>query len=76
MLGAGALPPDYVRNVTFVNASGHELLITGLFASNNKETICVDDGATGTIERNIDHGSYQLVDPLERVTIRRVGFPS
>jgi hypothetical protein len=29
MLGAGALPPNYVRNVTFENATGVALLITG-----------------------------------------------
>ena len=29
MLGAGALPPNYVRNVTFENSTGIALLITG-----------------------------------------------
>ena len=29
MLGAGVLPPNYVRNVTFENATGVALLITG-----------------------------------------------
>jgi hypothetical protein len=29
MLGVGVLPPNYVRNVTFENATGVALLITG-----------------------------------------------
>ena len=35
MLGAGALPPNYVRNVTFENATGFALTVTGTFKSNN-----------------------------------------
>ena len=29
LVGAGVLPPNYVRNVTFENATGIALLITG-----------------------------------------------
>ena len=75
LVGAGALPPNYVRNVTFENATGHALLITGQFKSNNQESISLAEGATETLERTIDHGDYQLVDPVERVTVHRASDP-
>ena len=69
MLGAGVLPPNYVRHVTFENATGITLLIKGSFRSNNQGSISVAAGATETLERTIDHGDYQLVDPIEHVTV-------
>ena len=35
MYGAGVLPPSYVRNVTFENATGFAVIVTGSFKSNN-----------------------------------------
>ena len=33
------------------------------------------EGATETLERTIDHGDYQTVDPVERVTVHSASDP-
>lgn len=70
MLGAGALPPNYVRNVTFINASGRSLVIVGEFKSHNKESVNIEANAEVTIEKTIDHGDFQTVDPIESVEVK------
>jgi len=73
MIGSGALPPSYVRNVTFINATGRPLVVVGSFKSQNQQEFNIDANATQTIERSIDHGDYQTVDAIENSQIRNIG---
>ena len=73
MLGAGVLTQNYVRNVTFENATGFPVIVTGSFRSNNQLSHTIDAGAAMTVERDIDHGDYQTVDPIENVVVKRSG---
>mmetsp|Transcript_28839 Transcript_28839/g.51359 ORF Transcript_28839/g.51359 Transcript_28839/m.51359 type:complete len:108 (-) Transcript_28839:2335-2658(-) len=63
-----ALPPKYVRRATIANSTGHTLNLHANFEQ-NEQTYSVEAGHSVEIEGSIDHGSWQAVDPLKKITV-------
>ncbi len=63
-----ALPPNYVRKVSVHNHMEHTLRFHVEFAQNHA-VYFVDPQGHQDIEGTIDHGSYQSVDPVKKITV-------
>jgi hypothetical protein len=62
-----ALPPAYVRRVILRNTTQLPLKFNVQFQQNTS-TFTAEAGATVEIENTIDHGDWQAVDPVEKIT--------
>lgn len=69
-----ALPPAYVRRVILKNTTSLPLTFRVQFKQNSA-TYTAEPGATVEIEGTIDHGDWQSVDPVEKITAESNGSP-
>lgn len=57
-------PPSYIRGVHFNNASGHAAKANVKFASGETKTFDLPAGVVTEVEKGINQGSYETVDPI------------
>ena len=63
-----ALAPNYVRKVSVNNHTQHKLTFHVQYATNHA-SFSVDPHGHQDFEGTIDHGSYQSVDPVKKITV-------
>ena len=68
-----ALPPRYVRSAILRNTTGATVTVKGFFQHDATTTWTLAPGQTVTVERSIDHGDWQQVDPLVKVSVHNEG---
>jgi hypothetical protein len=63
-----ALAPKYVRKVCVNNHTQHKLTFHVEYAQNHA-SFSVEPQGHQDFEGSIDHGSYQSVDPIKKITV-------
>ena len=61
--------PNYVRMVSVHNHSEHTLKFDAHFQQGNTASFTVEPHGHQDIEFTIDHGGYQTVDPVTKISV-------
>jgi hypothetical protein len=71
MLGAGCVPPSYIRSIVLRNLSPSSLKIKTIHSSGDIHSHSLDPTQTKKIEITLSHDTFQTVDPIKsfRVSI-------
>ena len=75
-LEAQVLPPNYVRSINFHNSTGVDATVHVSFESGAKETYTAKENSDLKVEKDIDHGTWQGVDPVVEFTVSHAGKES
>ena len=71
---SGLPPPSYCRAATFQNKAGTEVKLIIHFESGETDELSRQtNGSSITVERSINHGSWDAVDPIKRVKVTGLG---
>mmetsp|Transcript_31390 Transcript_31390/g.66857 ORF Transcript_31390/g.66857 Transcript_31390/m.66857 type:complete len:104 (+) Transcript_31390:85-396(+) len=66
-------PPSYLRAAHFENLVGMPIEIRTKHMSGEVQSSVVDKDGKGEIEKTVDHGSYETIDPIEEITVLAKG---
>ena len=71
---SGLLPPSYCRSATFQNKTGTAVKLIIYFESGETDELSrLTNGSSVTVERSINHGTWDAVDPIKRVEVTGLG---
>merc|ERR1712168_359220 len=69
-MGVGMVPPSYLRSAVFINNSNEPVTVKVTFESGEGEEHVVQAGGTENVERDINQGSYSIVDPITAAVVK------
>merc|ERR1712183_1151766 len=68
-MGMGMVPPSYLRSAVFINNSNEPVTVRATFESGASEEHVVQAGGSKNVERDINQGSYSIVDPITAAVV-------